>query len=346
MKYWLGVILLSCYTALSCAETLTILNWEEYLSEQVIADWEKKTGHRIKQIYYDNDEERDAILASRTSAIDLAVTDEVSTPLFGKRGILLPITSYVNTANISSIDKEWQGRCGEHGVAYLWGTIGVAYRTDKLAVQPTSWDILFNPPADLSGHVGLIEDYIDLLAPALFLRQKSINTESQQELKAVFDMLKVALPHALTMDYGISFLEVSPQKDQLFITLAYSGDQYALNEKIGAEVWEYTTLNEGTAAWVDCLAVLAGAKNRALAYDFINYLYTPEVAAVNSEDVAVAVPIEAARSYQSKAFLSDKSVYPPKEIMDKAQYYHVLSPDNVVLRNRITQSLVKIYESQ
>ena len=58
MKVFLSLILSSLASQLF-ADTLTILNWEEYISERTIASWELRTGHKVKQIYFDNDEDRD-----------------------------------------------------------------------------------------------------------------------------------------------------------------------------------------------------------------------------------------------------------------------------------------------
>lgn len=328
------------------AETLTILNWEEYLSEDVIKNWEQQTGHKITQIYYDNDEDRDTVLIDYTGThIDLVVVDEMAAKFFGRQGKLLGL-SEVQAPNIENSDKEWQQLCGNHGIPYLWGTLGLAYRTDKVTSPPSSWNVILKPSEEMKYHYGLMEDYSDLLAPALMMRNKSINTESQQDLKTAFEDTKDAAKYALTFEYSISYVHSNEKRDELYMTLAYSGDQYALNEKAGKEVWQFTTLKEGTVTWVDCLAVLDSSPRKAIAFDFLNYLYDPKVAALNSEQVYVATPLSKAKALQSEDFVSDETVYPPADVMQKVQRYEVLSDENTLLRNRITSSLVKLNESK
>lgn len=327
------------------AETLTILNWEEYLSQDVIEAWQAKSGHTIKQIYYDNDEDRDSVLIDYTgNTIDLVVADEMAARFFGEQGKLLAIKEY-QAANTQSIDAQWQQLCGEHSIPYLWGTLGLAYRKDKVA-PPTSWGEILFPSTEIRYHYGLIEDYTDLLAPALFFKNKSINTEDQDELKEAFELLKDAARYALTFEYGISFITSSEKREELYMTLAYSGDQYALNAKAGKEVWEYTTLKEGTVTWVDCMAVLQNSPRKQIAFDFLNYLYDVNVAARNSEEVYVATPLSQAKALQSEEFINDTTVYPPEAVMAKLQRHEKLSDENTLLRNRITASLVKLNESK
>lgn len=328
------------------AETLTIFNWEEYLSDDVIKQWEQKSGHTIKQIYYDNDEDRDTVLIDYSGTnIDLVIADEMGAKFFGKQGKFVNLNQF-KAPNITNVDPEWQGLCGQFSIPYLWGTLGVVYRTDKLNSPPTSWQEILKPSDKLKLHYGLMEDYVDLLSPALLTKNKSINTSNPSELKEAFEDLKEAANHALTFEYSLSFISANEKKDELYLAIAYSGDQYGLNEKTGKEVWSYTTLKEGSVSWVDCLAVLESSPRKQLAYDFINFIYDPKIAAQNSEAVYVASPISKARALQSEEFLQDESVYPPTEVMKKIQRYESLSDENTLLRNRITASLVKLNESK
>lgn len=335
------------YTSLCQGDTLTLLNWDEYLSDKVIKQWEDQTGHTIEQIYFDNDEIRDSIIVEqKNKAIDLAILDETAAKRMGQQGFLNRIPSESELPNQQYIGAKWRTSCGEYGLPYLWGTLGVAYRKDVFSSPPDSWQVLLAPPAYLHGHIGLFEDYTDLLAPALFVRGESINTADKKALKSAFETIKSTLPHVLTFNYGVTYLSENPQADKLYIALAYSGDQYAMNEKAGKEVWEFTTLAEGTVNWVDCISILESSQKKSLATEFLNYINDPAIAAINSEDVYVATPIEKAKALQSAEFIADPSVYPPQSILNKSQQYEVLSEENTLLRNRITSSLVKLHDAQ
>lgn len=337
--------ILSCHIA--SAETLRIYNWEDYLSPTIIDEWEQQSGHKVQQLYYDNDEERDSVLVnSKEQSIDIVIADETATPIFGQKGVLVAKQTYEKTPNVWNVDEAWQPICGDHGVPYLWGTLGLAYRTDKFTKAPTSWTTILSPSKELTSHVGYLDDFIDTLSPALFVMGEDVNTENPNLLKKAFETTKAALPNILTFTYAISAMDDAKLRDQLFIAIAYSGDQYALNDKAGQEIWGYTTLEEGTVKWLDCLAVMADSPRKQIAYDFINFLYRPDIAARNSEEVYVASPMKQARAMQSKEFLEDETVYPPKNRLATSQSYRRLSPEAVVLRNRITSSLIKIHESK
>lgn len=332
---------------ISSAETLTLYIWEDYISDSVIESWEKASGHTLKQLYFDNDEERDAFISSRSAKnIDLAIIDQIAALQLGSEGALQFVSNQELLPGLSYIDPQWQSSCGKYAIPYLWGSLGVVYRTDKLPVPPTSWRQLLLPDETLSGHIGLFEDYTDLLAPALILKGYSINTEDETELKEAFELIKQSLPHVLTLDYSISFVNRDLESDKLYLALAYSGDQYILNERVGSDIWNYTTLQEGTITWLDCLGIVSTSNKRAIALDFLNHLYSLKNMAKNSEDVYVATPSSQAKALQSQEFQKDLTVYPPQAQLNKSQQYKPLSASNLYLRNRITSSLVKLHDSQ
>jgi spermidine/putrescine transport system substrate-binding protein len=346
MKLLVSFLLSSLATTLH-ADTLTILNWEEYLSEAAISAWEKQSGHKIHQVFFDSDEDRDRILLNHKSKIlDLVVIDETAAQILGNKGLLTPISSYKTNSNIKKVDHHLQESCGNYGVPYLWGTFGIAYRTDKILIEPKSWNFILQPEEALKQHIGFVDDFTDMLAPVLLMQNKSINTENTDDLKNAFTTMKELLPSILTFEYSISFIDADKQRDDLYVAIAYSGDQFALNLKAGKEIWKYTTLEEGTINWIDCLAVIKDSPRKDIVYDFLNFLYQPKIAAENSESIYVASPLAAARALQSESFLADETVYPPNNPVSNTQQYKLLNPKNILLRNRITSSLIESHEPQ
>lgn len=328
-------------------QTLTFFTWEEYLSEEVVSEWEKRTGAKLKQVYFDNDEDRDRIMTDPdTRGIDIALFDGLSSRVFAGSNILAPVTE-VQIPNIKHIDPKHRESCGqEKSVPYLWGTIGIAYRTDKVDPPPSSWRDLMQPREALHGHISLFEDFTDTLVPPLMLMGQNINTSDPAQLKAAFDMLKSVIPAVLTFEYPITFISQTDQPQALFMGMAYSGDQWAMNEAAGAEIWDYVIPDEGTVIWTDCIGVVASSPNKKLAYDFINYLNEPTVAARNAEAVYVAPTNEPAIPLLSNAMRSDMTVFPDQALLEKSQQYAPLDEANLSLRNRITSALVKMHETQ
>lgn len=341
-------VLISLLPGIAAAnEPIRLLNWEDYLGENVIEQWDSSSGHTLEQVYFDSDEKRDAILInSSRHQIDLAIIDEVTAKRFGREQGLIELNES-NVPNSKHIAPFWRERCGHYALPYFWGTLGIAYRTDKVKNPPRSWRDILEPNEALKGHIGMLNDITDMLAPALFLADRSINTENSQALKEVFTVLKAQTKDVLTYDYAITYLQASPKAAQLHMAMAYSGDQFTLNEITGEEgLWEYSVPEEGTILWVDCMAISAKSDHQQEALEFINYLNEPKIAAQNAEEIYFATPNLSALKYMSNDTLNDKGVYPDQHIIDRSQLYEEMNNETIQLRQRITNAVINIYESQ
>ena len=65
----------------------------------------------------------------------------------------------------------------------------------------------------------------------------------------------------------------------------------------------------------DNLAIPADAKNVAEAYELINYLYRPEVAAKNSDFLSYANGNLASQKLVNPRILNDKNIYPDETML-------------------------------
>ncbi len=343
---------LGILSALLCpsgaAQTLNILTWEAYFSDAVLAEWEARSGMKINQIYFDKDEVRNTILFSSDSTrIDLVTVDPTTTEVIGERDFFVPLSHYADTPNLVHNDPMWVERCGSYSVPYTWGTLGLVYRKDRFSTPPHSWQALLQPSQELYGHIGFVENYIDTLVPSLITRGVPVTTDDEAILREVFEEMRALVPAILTFDYAISYLANSPRADDLSLALAYSGDEKTLNELSSSDQWGFVVPDEGSMIWGECLGILAQSPHLAEAMDFINFLNTPAIAARNSEEVGVATTNLAAVALQSEAFRANTALYPRGELMAKLHHYSLdISVQNIMLRDRITSTLVELNDSQ
>lgn len=330
------------------AQTLNILTWEGEIADDTIAQWEAQSSVTVKRIYFDQEEVRNTILLSPdVSDIDIATIDPSTVAQIASRDVFVPIEQYHSTQNFHHFDPEMAQRCGPYATPFLWGTLGIVYRKDRVATAPTSWLDLLQPSEALRGHIGWVENYMDTLAPALLMRNQSATSDDETLLKEVFDEMTALLPAILTFDYAISYLEQSPNADALHMALAYSGDQQDLNLLSNSQQWEYVVPEEGSVIWSECLAVLKHSSKRNQAIDFINFINTPAVAAANSEAVAIASSNVTAVALQSEAFRNNPIFAPgAAQRANLVHYENEVSVRNILLRDRITSTLVELHESQ
>lgn len=334
-------------TVTHASQTLTLLNWEEYLSEAVIERWEAETGVKIQQVYFDSGDKRDEVLAKPDHQIDISLSERISSDRFGQRGLLDPI-DLQKLPNLKHIAERWQDSCGIHAIPYLWGTLGIAYRADRLPAAPQSWADLLQPAKSHEPHIIMMEDHEDILAGPLLYQHRSINTSSTEELKAAFEMLKAQSSAVLTYEYAITSLRNPRYMDKADMALAYSGDQQALNEMEGVEgePWRYVVPEEGTLLWVDCLSIPASGSQKELAYRFLNFISDPKIAALNAAELAVATPNAAATKLLPADIRQDPTIYPSDAILKNSQIYEPRPLEATQTRRRIISALINAHDAR
>jgi len=343
MPGFIFTLLILLQSAALSAETLTLLFWEDALAPEVITRWQQQTGVNIQQIYFDSDEQRDKLLSQEQFAnIDIVVLDSSMTARFSNKGILDHLEQE-DIPNNRYINERWQQACGDNSVAYFWGTLGLIYRSDKLNFIPDSWLDIVQPNADVSGHIGMIYNKVDTLLPALLANGLAIDSNESDSLMVAYQAL-TKMP-ILTFEYPLTFIQSDPRADDLHIAMAYSGDQYSLNESLQTPgVWQYVLPDEGSLIWLDCLAVLSSSKNKIRAKQFINFLNQPEIAKINALTIAVATPNDAAFALLPKRFTADESLFPAQVTLDKSKLNIDISVESTLTRSRIIHSLKKQHE--
>ncbi|MFT8086127.1 ABC transporter substrate-binding protein, partial [Salmonella enterica subsp. enterica serovar Enteritidis] len=86
----------------------------------------------------------DEILAKPDHQIDIALTELISSSRFGARKLLEPIEQ-ARLPALRHVARRWRDSCGRYAVPYLWGTLGIAYRSDRIEQAPRSWADLLKP---------------------------------------------------------------------------------------------------------------------------------------------------------------------------------------------------------
>ncbi|NLQ18596.1 spermidine/putrescine ABC transporter substrate-binding protein [Marinomonas sp. M1K-6] len=334
--------LMSCNVYSSA--TLNVLNWDDYLSADVIRDWEEKTGSKIRLITYDDEDIRDTLLTHTTEhQIDLAVVDARSVKKLASLGYLEHLNDSYRTGDVDSHWSEW---CGGHAIPYLWGTFGIAYRVDKVAGPVLSWADFFSSRSDLVGHIGMTNDYTSLIAPALLTLQLPIDTNKAEHLKQAYELLKAQTRDVLTYEYAPSYLLTSKNSDELYAAAVYSGDQYTMDEALNKSVWRYVLPKDGSFVWLDCWVVPARAEKKSLAQSFLTFIGESRVAAMNSEEVGVATVDNIAYRLQSKAFRENELIYPTEMDLKDRLSFDLLSDFDIRQRIRIQEAIEVIHESK
>ncbi|NOH95523.1 spermidine/putrescine ABC transporter substrate-binding protein [Vibrio sp. 99-70-13A1] len=330
---------ISTVNGIALANEINIYNWEGYIDQKVIQDFENQTGHTITIDTYDNDSIRDEVINSgRAFVFDLILLDSWSLKSMGAKGLLYDLSPLTNELS-NVIDVSRQNDCGQFGLPYTWGTMGIAYRKSVARTPITSWKQLFNPPSEHHQRVVFSEDLVDAVASALLASNLPPFSSNENDLKTAYTLLQQQKPHVLSYEFGESYGLIYGSASQMSMTLAFTGEHYYIAEYTEQDDWQYVVPDEGSLIWTECFAVPKSEKINSAALEFLRYLNKPEIAARNAESIWFATPNQAALPLTTEEYQQDQSIFPSADVLSRSIPYQPLNGDAQLIREKMIQAV-------
>ena len=325
LKYFLFSIFLVLLSSPAISSdddrTLRLYNWEDYMPQFVLDDFEKQTGYHVEQIYYASDElKEELIIRTGGKGMDLIMGASDGFMNYISQGGVISKFDPTLTPNLAHIDPSWNKYypgLSDHAAPFLWGTLGIIYRKDLVKQHVSSWADILQPDESLHGKILMLQDRRILFTPALKLLGSSSNETKYENLQQAAELLNKQQPHVASYKY----FDISEESElivgSIWMALAYNGDALALRKY--SDNIEYIVPKEGTFIWADYIAILEASTKKPAAHAFINYINSPEIAAKLAESLNYASPNLAANKLLSKEFLNDPLIYPPIEVINKSE---------------------------
>src|ERR1700712_5219142 len=146
----------------ACAEAagnLFIYNWTDYTSPDLIAKFEKETGVKVTIDTYDSNETLLAKLKSGSTGYDIVVVTSDFVPIFINQGLIQKVEAAA-MPGFANIEARWQSPAWDKGNAYTipyhWGVTAYAVNTKFIKEPADSLALLFDPPPEAKGKVGML----------------------------------------------------------------------------------------------------------------------------------------------------------------------------------------------
>lgn len=319
------------------------MTWEEYISQEVVSQFEAEYKAKVNFIYFESDDARDEMMINMPSnRYDLILLDKTNIPMYKKldwistfNTNLAPNISYAQLPEFSNSENNNQ-IC----TPYSWGTAGIAYRKDLVTEPIISWKQLYTPVAELQGKILMSSLSKEVVGFALKSLGYSMSSSNRQELEEARQLL-LAQSSVIA---GYSPVAAVSAKSKLVTgevsaVLTYSGDALMLKE-LSPQI-EYTLPVEGGGIWADFICLSAKTKNPELAHKFIDFINRPRQAANNALYIFSATPNSEAEKLLPDEFLNNPIIYPSKALVAQSETYSMLSPRTMKKHNAIMRELNK-----
>jgi putrescine transport system substrate-binding protein len=308
-------------------------NWSNYMAPDVLENFTKETGIRVVYDTFDANETLETRLMAGKSGYDVVVP----TAYFLQRQIKANIFQKLDKSKLPNLANAWPVVTQRlatydpgnlYAANYMWGTTGIGYNV-KMAqkilgpdAKIDSWDIVFKPEnlakfKDCGVHV--LDSADDIFPAALSYLGLDPNSTKQADLEKAADLVLKIRPYVRKF-HSSEYLSALAT-GEICLVVGWSGDvlqarSRALEAKSDIETG-YAIPKEGAQMFFDNLAIPADAKNVAEAYELINYLYRPEIAAKNSDFLSYANGNLASQKLIDAKILNDNNIYPDDAMLQK-----------------------------
>ena len=317
----------------------------------MLEDFTKETGIKVVYDTFDANETLETRLLAGKSGYDVVVP----TAYFLQRQIKANVFQKLDKSKLPNLVNAWP-MVTQHlatydpgnlyAVNYMWGTTGIGYNVKMVQkilgpdAKIDSWDIVFKPE-NLAKFkdcgVLMLDSADDIFPAALGYLGLDPNSTRPADLEKAADLVSKVRPYVRKF-HSSEYLSALAT-GEICLVVGWSGDvmqarNRAAEAKNGVEIG-YAIPKEGAQMFFDNLAIPADAEHVAEAYELINYLYRPEVAAKNSDFLSYANGNLASQKLIDPKILNDKNIYPDDATLQKLFVITARDPATQRVINRL-----------
>jgi spermidine/putrescine transport system substrate-binding protein len=317
---------LSGETTGGSSKTLQVYGWVNYTDESLLKDFENKTGIKVTVDTYDSNE---AMLAKMQAGGGNAYSIIYPTDYMVTQMTDLKMLTPLDRSRINGLEglrEKWKNpsydRNNAHSIPVAWGTTGLTYDPEKYGSTIKGWADLWDNKDSLTRRVTLLNDVREVMGTTLLALGHSLNTENPKHIKAAYDKL-VAFKPAIAAFLTNGWEEQLASGD-ILVAMAYSTDALSLITE--QPNLRYVIPETGASLWTDTLAIPKTAPNVDAAYEWINYMLTPETSAKIVERLKFATPSQVAYDKLPSKLKGNTNLFPSTAMIDQCEVIAPVAP--------------------
>jgi putrescine transport system substrate-binding protein len=331
--------------------TVNFYNWSNYIAPGVLEDFTRETGIKVVYDTFDANETLETRLLAGKSGYDVVVP----TAYFLQRQIAANIFQKLDKSKFPNLANAWPMVTQRlaiydpgnlHAANYMWGTTGIGYNVKAVrkilgdGAKIDSWDIVFKPE-NLAKFkecgIHMLDSADDIFPAALGYLGLDPNSTKPADLEKAAELVSKIRPYVRKF-HSSEYLSALAT-GEICLAVGWSGDilqakNRAAEANSDIEIG-YSIPKEGAQMFFDNLAIPADAKNLPEAYELIDYLYRPEVAAKNSNFLSYANGNLASQKLVDPKILGDRNIYPDDATIAKLFIITARDPATQRVINRL-----------
>ena len=317
----IAIITMIVFIASAGKETVTVnvYNWGEYISdgsedsyntnlefekyyEEKLKAQGKNVDVRVNYTTYASNEDLYAKLKSGAGGYDVIIPSDYMIERLKADGLIQKL-DLSKIPNYDSIEEQFKNPFYDsdpnekYTVMYTYGIIGIIYNKDRLLPEDlekiekgeAGWELLWDEK--YKGQILQFNNARDAFGTAMYALGIDVNNATDEEWQRAYDKLLAQKP--LVQSYVMDEIYNKMESGEATLAAYYAGDclsMIANNESLGFfypknEKGEYVT-----NIFADAMCIPTGSENIEHAYEYINFMLSPEAAIANAEYIYYASP--------------------------------------------------------
>lgn len=298
-------------------KTVNLAIWSNYITPEMIAEFNEKTGIRIEVTNYSSNEELLAKLQAGATGYDVVVPSDYMVAAMVSLGLAQKLDKSMIT-NMSELDPKLMRKnfdpTNDHSVPYGYTISGLAFNKEKYKGSTQSWSAIFENK-EASGRISMLDDVRETMGAALKFKGFSLNSVKPEELAIGKALLIAAKPHvkAFTSEPSEPVIQ-----GEVWAAQMYSSDALQARRKTNGKIM-FSTPIEGATMAIDNLVIPVGAEHMAEAHALINYLISKE-ANLKFVQSIMAGPVNInTRASLPEDLQNEPALFPPDDIIARCE---------------------------
>jgi spermidine/putrescine transport system substrate-binding protein len=322
--------------------TLNVYCWTEYMPRVIVDDFARKFNVKVVVDTYPSNDEMLAGLKTANGKFDLIQPSEFVTEGMVKEGKLAEL-NLAALPNLKNIDPKYLHRRHDpeqrFSIPWLTGSVGIVVNTEKIKEPVRSYAEFFQEK--YKGRLLVLADPRNMLTWPFAALGIPINDLTEANLARAKAVLARWLP--LVGEYESDNPKTALLNGDADLGLVWSGEAAKLIEIARAfkgrkkMSFSFTVPKEGTHEFLDNLAIPKGAKDKALAEEFMNYVLTPEVGVQLWEEFPYTPVNAAARKLLTPEQLANPASFPPDNV--KLTNFHAIPEEMLATLEKLVREV-------
>lgn len=310
------IVSLLILSGCSTSDKLLILNWGEYINEDLVLLFEETYNVEVSISIADSNELFYSKVKSGTTAFDLVLPSDYMIEKMIKEDLLQTI-DFSKLTNYDQVNNPYmQGLRGimdtmsensdAYFVPYFWGTFGLMYNKRVLgleeALETDGWQAYFNPSLRPTNRVGMYDVAQYAYAAAMLSLNLDPNAlPSEVSVGQTLTNLELARETLINAGFTVfadDALKKDIQANNLDLAFVWTGDfldmlYVDLDEGMDYDEKLYDIyIPDNTMAFLDAFVIPKKARHIDLAHLFIDFFLDPDHAYENASVVGYSTPLE------------------------------------------------------